>query len=77
MINPILLEVKNLDDILEDYQIDGIDPHDYPDLCDAFIDNATFKNGQELTGEELDFIQDKHSAWISEKAIDIIHNGYR
>jgi len=50
---------------VEDIEIDGINPRDYPDFCDAFILEATYK-GREMTDEELealnedsDFVHDK------------------
>jgi len=50
---------------VEDIEIDGINPRDYPDFCDAFILEATYK-GREMTDEELealnedsDFVYDK------------------
>ena len=50
---------------VEDVEIDGINPRDYPDFCDAFILEATYK-GREMTDEELealnedsDFVHDK------------------
>ena len=50
---------------VEDVEVDGIDTRDYPDFCDAFILEATYK-GREMTDEELealnedsDFVYDK------------------
>ena len=50
---------------VKDIEIDGINPRDYPDFCDAFILEATYK-GREMTDEELealnedsDFVYDK------------------
>ena len=50
---------------VEGVEIDGINPRDYPDFCDAFILEATYK-GREMTDEELealnedsDFVYDK------------------
>ena len=50
---------------VEDIEIDGIDTRDYPDFCDAFILEASYK-GREMTDEELealnedsDFVYDK------------------
>lgn len=38
-------------------EIDGIDLHDYPDFCDAYISSAAYEDGTELTVEELDEFQ--------------------
>ena len=35
-------------------EFDGIDGHDAPDFCDAFIVAASFTNGSDLTDAELD-----------------------
>ena len=50
---------------VEGVEIDGINPRDYPDFCDAFILEASYK-GREMTDEELealnedsDFVYDK------------------
>ena len=39
---------------LDEIELDGIDTKDCPDFCDAFIWRATWKEGPELTEEELD-----------------------
>lgn len=36
--------------------IQGIDMNDYPDFCDAYIDYAEWDDGEELTDDELDRI---------------------
>ena len=43
--------------IASDFEVDGIDTADYPDFCDAYIENASvFENGvwREATEAELD-----------------------
>ncbi|MBT6053451.1 MAG: hypothetical protein HOG49_42280, partial [Candidatus Scalindua sp.] len=42
---------------VEDVEIDGINPRDYPDFCDAFILEATYK-GREMTDEELEALNE-------------------
>jgi len=40
-----------------DFEVDGIDPRDYPDFCDAYIADASIlENGKwrEATEQELD-----------------------
>jgi len=44
---------------LEDIEIDGINPKDYPDFCDAFIESASYE-GRKLTEEELIWIEDNY-----------------
>jgi len=53
-------------------QVNGIDPRDYPDFCDAYIDYAVYDNGQELTEEELDELNERHPDFVYEKVIDFL-----
>ena len=39
--------------VLTDVIIDGVDPSDYPDFCDAFIVSCCI-DGKEATEEEID-----------------------
>lgn len=40
-------------------QIAGINPRDYPDFCDALIEEACWKStGEPLTDEELELIDE-------------------
>jgi hypothetical protein len=38
---------------IENIQIEGVDPSDYPDFCDAYISYAEI-DGKPATDEELD-----------------------
>lgn len=42
---------------LKSLVFDGIDYEDAPDFCDAYISNAQFKDGSELSLEELELLQ--------------------
>ena len=44
---------KTINMKITDYQIEGIDPKDYPDFCDAYLSYAEDENGNELNEEEL------------------------
>ena len=46
-------------------QVDGIDPKDYPDFVDAFIDSADY-DGKPMSDEMLDYINDVHSEFVYE-----------
>jgi len=52
-----------------DFELDGINPNDYPDFCDAFIISASFndetKGWREANNTELD--------WLNEQT-DFIYN---
>ena len=65
-----------------DYQsieIDGIDDGDYPDFVDAYISYATYKDGAELSHEELNKLNDGEgiSGFINEYIHDnqLWHSG--
>ena len=46
---------------LDDIEIDGIDHHDYPDYCDAYVSNAYWKDtGEELTEDESIYLNEKY-----------------
>jgi len=53
---------------LDDYEIDGVDPRDFPDFCDAFLCWAESKDGHELTEEELIYVQETFPGWINDIA---------
>lgn len=46
-----MMNVKLIDNI----EVDGIDPMDYPDFCDAYISSADY-NGKPMTDEQLNEI---------------------
>ncbi len=56
---------------LVDIEIDGIDTHDYPDFCDAYVSGAVWKDTLEpLTDEELDDVDpDEIGEYISENQL--------
>ena len=45
-------------------EIDGIDGRDYPDFSDAFVSEASWDNGEPLSEDELNELQDQHSDLI-------------
>ena len=42
---------------IENIKIEGIDPKDHPDYCDAFIASATYK-GVDMNDKQLDEINE-------------------
>ena len=52
-----------------DLELDGL--NDYPDLADLFIEAGIYED-RSLTEQEMDFIQDAHSDWLYEQAINQI-----
>lgn len=59
-----MIDVKNISNI----EIEGIDPGDYPDFCDAFVSYAEI-NGRELTEEEYEELEE-HSDYT-----EILYDG--
>jgi hypothetical protein len=53
--NTAIINGKEVD--LSSLEFDGIDYEDAPDFCDAYIANAQFKDGSELSLEELELLQ--------------------
>ena len=49
-----------------DIEFDGIDTSDYPDFCDAFPYDATYK-GRAMTDEELEFLADNYPDFLHER----------
>lgn len=44
--------------VLTDVIIDGVDPSDYPDFCDAFIVSCCI-DGKEATDDEIDALDNE------------------
>lgn len=52
-------------------EIDGVDPSDYPDFCDAYIADAYWKDtGKVLTDEEIDMLNNLFPDIAAEMAFD-------
>lgn len=47
-------------------QINGIDLHDYPDFCDAYIESAEYEDDTQLTVEEIDDFTQENYGIINE-----------
>ena len=51
--------------------VEGVDPRDYPDFCDAHFVGARFVDtGEELTDEEYDELHDKYGGELWEMAYE-------
>jgi len=55
---------------VESIEIDGIDGRDYPDFSDAFVSKANWDNGEPLSEDELNQLQDQHPDLIYRKTSD-------
>jgi len=56
---------------VEDIEVDGINPRDYPDFCDAFILEASYK-GREMTDEELEALNED-SDFVYEQVMEHLY----
>ena len=68
-------EMKNEIDLnqidLKSIEVEGVNPSDYPDFCDAYVSFATWKNGTPLTESECDQLTDEAGELVNEIAHDI------
>jgi len=55
----MITNLQGKDVVISDAVIDGIDPSDYPDFCDAFLDYALV-DGEIATEEQLDELGTKN-----------------
>lgn len=53
---------------IENLEVEGIDPSDYPDFCDAYISYAEI-DGKPASDEELDELNED-SSFVYEKVIE-------
>lgn len=54
-----------------DVEIDGVDPRDYPDFCDAYFTYAVFADtGEELTDKDLEELLDEYPEVANEMAFE-------
>lgn len=70
----IIINDKEVD--LGSVEIGGIDPSDYPDFADAFVEYAESVNGYGLTEAECELLQDKYSDIIYDLIIDNVTASY-
>jgi DNA-binding CsgD family transcriptional regulator len=62
-----LVKQKKFIDLVEDLEVDGVDPKDYPDFCDSFFSKG-FLGDREMTDYELDELSEKFPETLSEMA---------
>ena len=53
--------------------VEGVDPRDYPDFCDAYLIGGFFIDGTELTDEEMDELNDNYPDIVNEMAYASLH----
>jgi hypothetical protein len=59
--------------IVVDATVDGINPRDYPDFCDAYFDTAYYEDGTALTDDKLSELTDNNPNALHEMVYDIIY----
>lgn len=62
------MNINNLN--LESITVDGVDPSDYPDFSDAYIDYAEWDNGLDLNDEELDELNNEYPELAQDRAFE-------
>lgn len=53
--------------------VEGVDPRDYPDFCDAYLVGGTYMDGTALTDDEMNDLCDKYADVVNEMAYDYLH----
>lgn len=56
--------------VVIDVEIDGVDPRDYPDFCDAYFSEAYYDDGTSLTDAELEALTELYPDIIYELAYE-------
>lgn len=51
-------------------EVDGVDPSDYPDFCDAYFCYAEYEDGTELDEYELDQLTELCGDVVNEMAFE-------
>lgn len=46
-------------------RVEGVDPTDYPDFCDAYIVSAEFEDGTQLSLDELEELENLYPDALS------------
>jgi len=59
-----MYDVNKLDEIV----IGGVDPRDYPDFCDAYIESCTYY-GKDMTEKQLDDLHEYESEFVYRVAL--------
>lgn len=70
----IIINEKEVD--IGSIEIGGIDPSDYPDFADAYVEYAESVNGYGLTEAECELLQDKYSDIIYDLIVDNVCASY-
>jgi hypothetical protein len=54
-----------------DVEIDGVDPTDYPDFCDAYFSMAIYEDtGEELDDADLELLSEEYADVLNEMAYE-------
>ena len=58
---------------LRSLSVEGVDPSDYPDFCDAYLVGGLFTDGTEMTDQEMDDLNDMYPDLVNEMAFAALH----
>lgn len=50
--------------------MEGVDTKDYPDFCDAYVAEAYFSDGGQLSDDELDQLTEEYPGFVNEWAFE-------
>ena len=53
--------------------VDGIDPSDYPDFCDAHVSEMDYKNGKPMSDEALAYVSENDPDFVYEKVMEWLY----
>jgi hypothetical protein len=69
--SPIKIDINDV----EDLEVDGVDPRDYPDFSDAYFSNGSI-NGRPLTDDELEYLTNTYGVELNRAAHDSFPGRY-
>lgn len=67
----IIIRGKEVD--ITSFEWDGLDFNDYPDFCDAYVTEAKFVDGTDLSDDDYGVMYDDHGQELYEALIDYLH----
>jgi hypothetical protein len=60
----VMIDLTRIDNV----KVAGIDTHDYPDFCDAYIEAADY-DGIPMSEKQLDELNNEHSEFVYESVM--------
>jgi gamma-glutamylcysteine synthetase len=66
-----VLKLKEIDK--NSIELSGLNFQDSPDFADAFIQSAAYKDGTELSEDELDVLNSNHADFVYDCILDRVY----